>query len=148
MTAKGAIATQLAATLLGILLLAFTASGASRTGVGKDPQGQPDGQVTLYEDEGDSYNYEKRKYATIPILWNEAKHTLEIGKSSGEFPGMLKNRTFNIAWVSENHGAGIPITLLAGNALQRGRKLSSRSSGTCRFPRYPVPSFTSGLIAP
>ena len=69
-----------------------------------------DGRFTLYEDKGDNYNYEKGKYATIPISWNEAKHTLEIGKRTGEFPGMLKERTFNIVWVSENHGAGVPIT--------------------------------------
>jgi alpha-D-xyloside xylohydrolase len=69
-----------------------------------------DGRFTLYEDEGDSYNYEKGKYATIPISWNDAKHTLEIGKRTGDFPGMLKERTFNIVWVSANHGAGIPVT--------------------------------------
>ena len=69
-----------------------------------------DGKFTLYEDEGDNYDYEKGKYATIPISWNEAKRTLEIGKRTGEFPGMVKERTFNIVWVSENHGAGIPVT--------------------------------------
>ena len=69
-----------------------------------------DGQFTLYEDEGDNYNYEKGKYATIPISWNEARHTLEIGKRVGSFPGMLKERTFNIIWVSPNHGAGISVT--------------------------------------
>ncbi len=69
-----------------------------------------DGKFTLYEDEGDNYNYEKGKYAVIPISWNEGKHSLEIGKRTGDFPGMLKERTFNIVCVSENHGAGIPIT--------------------------------------
>jgi alpha-D-xyloside xylohydrolase len=69
-----------------------------------------DGQFTLYEDEGDNYNYEKGSYATIPVSWNEAKQTLEIGKRSGEFPGMVKERTFNVVWVSGKHGAGIPIT--------------------------------------
>jgi alpha-D-xyloside xylohydrolase len=69
-----------------------------------------DGQFTLYEDEGDNYNYEKGSYATIPVSWNEAKQTMEIGKRSGEFPGMVKDRTFNIVWVSGKHGAGIPIT--------------------------------------
>lgn len=69
-----------------------------------------DGQFTLYEDEGDSYDYEKGKYATIPITWNESRHTLEIGKRTGEFPGMLKERTFNVVWVTANHGAGIPVT--------------------------------------
>jgi alpha-D-xyloside xylohydrolase len=69
-----------------------------------------DGKFTLYEDQGDTYNYEKGQYATIPISWNQATRTLDFGKRSGEFPGMLKDRTFNIVWVSENHGAGIPIT--------------------------------------
>jgi alpha-D-xyloside xylohydrolase len=68
------------------------------------------GKFTLYEDEGDNYDYEKGKHAIIPISWNDARHTLEIGKRSGEFPGMLKERTFNIVWVSANHGAGIPLT--------------------------------------
>lgn len=69
-----------------------------------------DGKFTLYEDVGDTYNYEKGQYATIPISWNEATQTLEIGQRTGEFPGMLKERTLNIVWVSANHGAGIPIT--------------------------------------
>ena len=69
-----------------------------------------DGSFTLYEDEGDNYNYEKGKHATIPISWNDARHTLEIGKRTGDFPGMLKERTFNIVRVSGNHGAGIAST--------------------------------------
>ena len=69
-----------------------------------------DGKFTLYEDERDGYNYEKGKYATIPIAWNNARRTLEIGKRSGEFSGMTKERTFNIVWVSQNHGAGVPLT--------------------------------------
>jgi alpha-D-xyloside xylohydrolase len=66
-----------------------------------------DGGFTLYEDEGDNYNYEKGKYATIPLEWNEAKQTLSIGERSGKFPGMLKERTFRVVFVSSNHGAGI-----------------------------------------
>ena len=65
---------------------------------------------TLYEDQGDNYDYEKGVFATIPIAWNDATHTLEIGKRRGEFPGMLKKRTFEIVWVSANHGAGVAAT--------------------------------------
>jgi alpha-D-xyloside xylohydrolase len=71
-----------------------------------------DGKFTLYEDEGDTYDYEKGKYATIPISWNESQQTLEIGKRSGSFSGMLKERTFNIVWVSKDHGAGLSITVM------------------------------------
>ena len=68
------------------------------------------GKFTLYEDQGDTYDYEKGKYATIPISWDDAKRTLEIGTRTGDFPGMLKERTFNVIWVSAAHGAGIPVT--------------------------------------
>jgi alpha-D-xyloside xylohydrolase len=69
-----------------------------------------DGKLTLYEDEGDGYSYEKGKYATIQIAWQNAQQTLEIGARAGEFPGMLKERTFNIIRVSANHGAGVSTT--------------------------------------
>jgi alpha-D-xyloside xylohydrolase len=69
-----------------------------------------DGSFTLYEDEGDSYRYERGVYATIPIQWKESNRTLTIGKRKGEFPGMLKERTFNIVWVSAHHGVGIAST--------------------------------------
>jgi alpha-D-xyloside xylohydrolase len=69
-----------------------------------------DGAFTLYEDEGDNYNYEKGIHATIPISWNEAKQTLTIGKRAGNFPGMLKERTFRIVWVSAEHGVGVAQT--------------------------------------
>jgi alpha-D-xyloside xylohydrolase len=65
-----------------------------------------DGKFALYEDEGDNYNYEKGKYATIPFEWNEAKQTLTIGKRSGNFKGMLKERTFQVVFVAPIHGAG------------------------------------------
>jgi alpha-D-xyloside xylohydrolase len=68
------------------------------------------GVFSLYEDEGDSYNYEQGAYATIPVTWNESSQNLFIGPTSGTFPGMLENRTFNIVWVSSNHGTGETVT--------------------------------------
>jgi alpha-D-xyloside xylohydrolase len=69
-----------------------------------------DGSFTLYEDEGDSYRYEKGAYATIRIQWKESNQTLTIGKRTGKFPGMLNERMFHIVWVSANHGVGIAST--------------------------------------
>ena len=51
---------------------------------------------TLYEDEGDNYNYEKGKYATITFSWDDAKRTLTIGAQNGAYDGMLHQRKFNI----------------------------------------------------
>ena len=55
-----------------------------------------DGSFTLYEDEGDGYNYEKGAYATIPFYWNDRARTLTIGERQGSYPGMLDARQFTI----------------------------------------------------
>jgi alpha-D-xyloside xylohydrolase len=55
-----------------------------------------DGSFTLYEDEGDSYNYEKGVYSTITFSWNDRARTLTIGQRQGSFPGMLQQRQFTI----------------------------------------------------
>ena len=65
------------------------------------------GACTLYEDEGVNYDYEKGQYATIPLTWNEAAHTLTIGARQGTFPGMLARRTFRVVWVKPGHGVGL-----------------------------------------
>ena len=69
-----------------------------------------DGEFTLYEDEGDTYDYEKGAYATIPFSWSDSTRTLTIGRRKGTFPGMLESRTFHIVFVSENHGTGGELT--------------------------------------
>ena len=54
------------------------------------------GQFVLYEDEGDSYDYEKGAYSVIQFSWNDQKHTLTIGERQGNYPGMLQHRQFTI----------------------------------------------------
>jgi len=66
-----------------------------------------DASFTLYEDEGDTYHYEKGVYATIPIEWRESAGTLTIGERKGSFPGMLSSRRFRVVFVRDGHGAGI-----------------------------------------
>jgi alpha-D-xyloside xylohydrolase len=65
------------------------------------------GEFTLYEDEGDNYNYEKGQYSTITITWNDVKKTLTISDRKGSFSGMLAERKFNIVKVSNNKAAGM-----------------------------------------
>ena len=51
---------------------------------------------TLYEDEGDNYNYERGVYSTITMKWNDSQRTFTVEARQGQFPGMLQNRKFNI----------------------------------------------------
>jgi alpha-D-xyloside xylohydrolase len=66
-----------------------------------------DASFDLYEDEGDSYNYEQGKYSLISFNWNEKQQALTIGKQLGIFPGSLKQRVFHVVFVDENNGNGI-----------------------------------------
>lgn len=65
------------------------------------------GTFNLYEDENDTYNYEKGAFSTISFKWDDAKHQMTIGKRKGEFPGMTKKRTFQIVIVDKNKGTGV-----------------------------------------
>lgn len=59
-----------------------------------------DADFLLYEDENTNYNYERGRYATIDIRYDDKTRTLTLGRRKGEFDGMLKQRRFNIVAVS------------------------------------------------
>ena len=69
-----------------------------------------DAHFDLYEDAGDTYNYEKGEKALIPLEWKDASHTLTIGARAGAYPGMSVHRQFRVVFVGENHGAGPAVT--------------------------------------
>ena len=54
------------------------------------------GSFTLYEDEGDNYNYEKGAYSTITMTWDEKNHTLTFNPRKGSYAGMLQTRIFSV----------------------------------------------------
>ena len=64
------------------------------------------GSFTLYEDEGDNYNYEKGQYSLIQFDYDDQHKRLTIRKRQGQFKGMLKNRCFNIVVIDRNSGSG------------------------------------------
>jgi alpha-D-xyloside xylohydrolase len=64
------------------------------------------GKFTLYEDEGDSYNYEHGAYSTIDLIWNDRLNSLTISDRKGSFSGMLKDRVFKLAVVKSHTNVG------------------------------------------
>jgi alpha-D-xyloside xylohydrolase len=58
------------------------------------------GSFTLYEDENDTYNYEKGAFSTIRFVWNDKAGTLTIESRKGTYPGMITNRRFHIVLVN------------------------------------------------
>ena len=55
-----------------------------------------DGSFTLYEDEGDNYNYEQGQYSTIDFTWSDRQRTLTIGQRKGSYKGMVAKRQFTV----------------------------------------------------
>ena len=55
-----------------------------------------DGEFTLYEDEGDNYNYEKGYHSEIIFKWHNRTRTLSISARQGGYKGMLLDRKFTI----------------------------------------------------
>ena len=85
-----------------------------------------DGDFTLYEDENDSYRYEKGVHATIPMHWDDAARTLTLAARDGSFPGMLAKRTFHVDVVGKGHGVGIAEGAAVTTVTYKGEKLSIR----------------------
>ena len=57
-----------------------------------------DGDFTLYEDEGDTYNYENGEFTNIDFKLRGKE--LTIGERKGQFKGMLEERDFHIVFVT------------------------------------------------
>ena len=77
-----------------------------------------DASFTLYEDAGDTYDYENGQYAQISFSWSESSQQLTVGARSGSYSGMPTSRTFNVVWVGPNHGAGVGVTATADQVVR------------------------------
>ena len=85
---------------------------------------QVDAEFDLYEDEGDSYNYERGAYSVIPLKWDDNKKILTIGRRKGKFPGMIKARRLKVVLVRSGRGAGIKETKASDRSVKyTGREI-------------------------
>jgi alpha-D-xyloside xylohydrolase len=64
------------------------------------------GEFSLYEDDGNSYGYERDEFSRIRLAWDDAARTLTIGARVGTFPGTPESRTFNVVLVTPDKPAG------------------------------------------
>jgi alpha-D-xyloside xylohydrolase len=83
------------------------------------------GAFQLYEDEGTNYNYEKGKYSTIDITYDDTTKTVSIGARKGQFPGMLKNRRFNVVLMTKDAQKPLNLDNPAGKMVEYNGKAVS-----------------------
>lgn len=60
-----------------------------------------DGEFLLYEDAGDTYDYETGEYSTIRLTWRDARNELVVSARSGAFPGMVNSRRYRLIFISQ-----------------------------------------------
>ena len=82
------------------------------------------GEFQLYEDEGTNYNYEKGKFATIDIRYDDASKTVTFGKRQGSFNGMLKSRTFNVVLVTKDNAQPLDFNAKGKSVTYSGKAVS------------------------
>ncbi len=80
------------------------------------------GQFQLYEDEGVNYNYEKGKYATIDIAYDDDSRTVTFSARKGNFPGMLKQRRFNVVLITKDQAKPLNLDNPEGTMVQYAGK--------------------------
>jgi len=58
-----------------------------------------DGTFKLYDDQGETYAYEKGAHAIIPLRWDDRSASMTIGARQGEYPGMPPEKAFRVVVV-------------------------------------------------
>jgi alpha-D-xyloside xylohydrolase len=65
-----------------------------------------DARFTVYEDDNETYAYEKGERATYDLIWNDRARELTVGPRQGSFPGMVDQRMLNIALMTGESPGG------------------------------------------
>ncbi|MEM4871061.1 MAG: glycoside hydrolase family 31 protein [Thermofilaceae archaeon] len=64
-----------------------------------------DGRFELYDDDGETYDYEKGVYALVPIAWRDPEASLIVGEKRGAYE--LPELKLNVVIVEEGRGVGL-----------------------------------------
>jgi alpha-D-xyloside xylohydrolase len=81
-------------------------------------------RFTIYEDDNETYNYEKGERATYTLDWNDATKTLSVGARQGSFPGLVSSRTLNVVLAAPGQNAGpSPAANPARSVVYRGEPI-------------------------
>lgn len=76
-----------------------------------------DADFILYDDDGETYDYEKNAFSEIPMHWDDKTQKLTIGNRKGSFKNMPDKLVFKPIIVSKGKGAGSLIEYNNGEKL-------------------------------
>ena len=101
--------------------------------------GGADAVFLLYEDEGDTYNYEKGAYSLVRFSWDEDLAKLTISERLGSFIGLIRQRTLQIVAIFSNGKKRVDINYKGEEVSVSFAKTTDRGEPTV---------FTSGIDQP
>lgn len=90
-----------------------------------------DARFTMYEDDNETYAYEKGQRSTYDLMWNDGTKTLTIGGRQGTFLGMVRKRQLNVSLMGSAPLGDKPPTSAAKQVLYDGRRATVQFSN-CR----------------
>lgn len=82
-----------------------------------------DSSFTVYEDEGDNYNYEKGDSSSFEIIWNDKNNTLTISDRKGGYSGMTVFRKLKLVKVDRKSGIDVTESINGKTIEYRGKQL-------------------------
>ena len=63
-------------------------------------------RFTIYEDDNETYAYERGERALYDLAWNDATQTLSVGARQGSFPGLIAARELRVLLMAAGQDAG------------------------------------------
>jgi alpha-D-xyloside xylohydrolase len=76
-----------------------------------------DGRFDVYEDAGEGLEYQSGQYAFTPLVWDNARSELSIGRREGGFASLVRRRGLRVIRVEEGRGVGGEASLGSGPEL-------------------------------
>ena len=82
------------------------------------------GKFTVYEDDNETYDYEKGRYATYELTWNDAAKSFTVSARKGTYPGLVKTRKLNIVLVGPSNASAIGVAAATRSISYSGKPVS------------------------
>lgn len=85
-----------------------------------------DASFTWYEDDGDNYDYEKGRYSTVEMKWDEKRRVFDIGDRRGNFCTLVPRRRLRLVVVSPENGIGDGVSSRFKEVQYEGKRMKIR----------------------
>jgi alpha-D-xyloside xylohydrolase len=83
-------------------------------------------RFTIYEDDNETYAYERGERATYDLVWNDRNRTLTLGARQGHFAGLVRQRTLDIVLMTGASPGGFEPVPATRRVVYAGKRIVVR----------------------